>query len=328
MTLHASGIFLAYILTLAVCLVLYLTGVLKVRAPLFVITVLVPFVGPAMLVADAIKERGYGRKRLLDQDRLMVQTASYLDVDVPDTEHDRITVPLEEAIILDDRKTRRKLLLDMLQQNRELPMEALDAASLSSDTELSHFATTAMASMQSRYEKEIQEAEHMLQDAPDDMQLLHQYWKTLDRYVSSGMLTGAVLQVYQKKLDACLTTMMGIDKESSDLVYACEENRLHLLEAGYREDDDLSWKGLQEEMEAMVSRYPDDVKTYQIYMDYARVRHDQALTRKILEAVRARNLYLNAAQREWYAFWSGDEEWMDEEEKKERASDQPAAGQG
>ncbi len=319
MTVHVTGIILAYLIVLAVCFILYLTGLLKVRDPFFFITVLVPFVGAAMLIADAVKGRGLGRKRQMDRNLLMVHTGSYLDVEMPDTDTDRITVPLEEAIILDDRKTRRKLLLDMLQQNRELPMEALDAASLSSDTELSHFATTAMASMQGGFEKEIQEVEDRLKHFPEDKETLNRYWKTLERYLSSGMLSGAILLIYRKKLDACLMRMLDLEKDRIELMYAYEENRLHLLEAGYSGKGSLSWESLRQEIEAMIRQWPDDLMCYRIYMEYARARHDQVLTREILQTIKERKIYMNAAEREWYSFWSGNEEEMNEDKAKEKS---------
>ena len=90
-------------------------------------------------------------------DKLKVTDTKYRRL-ITDTGADSETmVPLEEALIVNDAKMRRNLLLDILHRNPEEYLKTLENAMDSDDVEVTHYATTTVLEIQSEYEQQLQE---------------------------------------------------------------------------------------------------------------------------------------------------------------------------
>lgn len=305
MTITVAFVIIAYIITIVVSAILYLLGIFKVKTPFFIIAVCVPFVGFAMLIIEARFERGYGSDRNLDVDKLKVNDIRYEKVNMPENKDDKLTVPLEEAIAIDDRKTRRKLILSILSKDPSFSVNTLESASLSEDTEMSHYATTAMTSIQGEYENDIADTEKSLAANPEDADMFLHYRDILKRYIDSGLISGTIRTIYLNKLNICLQSLMALLPEEKQYWFEYTDSCLTLLSKSGDDKNATSWIGMENDIKKLIERFPDDVTPYQIYMKYARLKNDEELTHRILRMIKERGIYLDSKERQWYTFWGG-----------------------
>lgn len=308
MTITVYGILGVYLAGVLLVLILWKTGILQVRTQMVWILLLIPIAGTVIFLIEAKKEKQHREPIELPLKRMNPEEAIPESLRMPDTEDNSETVPLDEAIVMNDQKLGRQLMLDLLHLDPQKSIDALESASLSSDTELSHYATTAMASIQSGFEKDIEKAEKSLKETPEDPYLLKHLHDVLKEYLDSGMIDGAVSLIYRQKLDDCLKKLM--EREPENMNYRVEhvENRIAFRTENGKDSEDVSWSGIKEETEHLMEADPMNARVYKTAMLYAMRTHDQAMSARVLESVRSRHVYLNKEDREWFDFWSGKEE--------------------
>ena len=114
-------------------------------------------------------------------------------------------VPLEEAILINDVKARRKAVLETLYTDPLKYLDILNIAKYNEDVETSHYATTTISKAQKDFHLAIQKLAVQVENNPDDLDLLDEYIETLDKYIESGLLEEHLLKnlriVYSKALD-------------------------------------------------------------------------------------------------------------------------------
>lgn len=103
-------------------------------------------------------------------------------------------VPLEEAILIDDPKTRRKFMLQTLYEDPLKYLDILMLAKNNDDVETSHYATTTIAHMQREFHLATQNLADKVKNNPEDAGLLERYIDTLDKYIVSGLLEEHLLR--------------------------------------------------------------------------------------------------------------------------------------
>ena len=159
-------------------------------------------------------------------------------------------VPLEEAIMINDAKTRRKYLLETLYDDPLKYLDVLLVAKNNDDVETSHYATTSISNVQRSFQLSIQKLAIDVENNPDDLDLLDDYIGTLANYIESGLLEEHLLRnmrlVYSKVLDRKLAKIEN-DKAAlieklrnsialNDYVSAFEAS--DLLKKHYSEDEE------------------------------------------------------------------------------------------
>jgi hypothetical protein len=139
-------------------------------------------------------------------------------------------VPLEEAILINDVKVRRRSMLETLYTDPLKYLDILNIAKYNDDVETSHYATTTIAKAQKDFQLSIQKLAVAVENNPDDRELLDQYIETLDKYIESGLLEEHLLRnlriVYSKALDKKL----GHVKNDKDTLVKKLRNCIELSE--------------------------------------------------------------------------------------------------
>jgi len=161
-------------------------------------------------------------------------------------------VPLEEAILINDVRTRRKYMLETLYDNPLKYLDVLMLAKDNEDVETSHYATTTISQAQRGFHVAIQELAVLVAANPDDMVLFDRYIEMLGNYIESGLLEEHLLRnlriVYQEVLDkklawvandkAALVSKLRNSLELKEYVVAFETSDL-LKE--YWPEDEQTW---------------------------------------------------------------------------------------
>ena len=198
-------VFLHIILSIVgVCFILF--GKTSLRKEYIVPVLVLPILGPLLiLVIEMLNISSGGQNTkpidlepdILDEDILWKALKNY---------HEKGNiVPLEEAILINDVKTRRKFMLETLYEDPLKYLDILLLAKNNEDVETSHYATTTISHAQRVFQVAIQELAIAVEADIDNMILLDKYVETLDKYIESNLLEEHLLRnmriVYRGVLD-------------------------------------------------------------------------------------------------------------------------------
>ena len=206
-----SGIVLL-ILHLTVCILIWAgirSGMLKVKKYLIIPVIFVPVWGAlSMLILHLQVFSKAENSRKIGIEKLQVNEEIYKNNFRLREENDHDIVPLEEALLINDPEKRRKLIMDILNDDPSKYIELLEKARMNEDVEVVHYAITAMVELSKDYDSKLQTLNAHMQ--------LHRrirlYWMSIvilwKEYLQQGLLEKQVehmqrnqyTQLLQKKI--------------------------------------------------------------------------------------------------------------------------------
>ncbi|MBQ9765067.1 MAG: hypothetical protein IJW18_02585 [Lachnospiraceae bacterium] len=269
--------------------------IMHTQESMLVVLFCIPLFGTLMICAYEYYERKnkFGKDEI-SVEKLKIEDIKYQSIITKDNSNADIAVPLEEAMLVNDTKTQRRLMMDVLQYKPQEYVHVLQRARLSEDSELSHYATTTMMQIQSDYELRIHDLEALMDNHPNDKKLMKEYRKVLNEYMKSGLLSGSVQKVYQVKLRDILKRLMEENPEK--MRYTLEYIECCLEEQEY--------DGLEEIINAAKERWPEEELVYQRIVDYYWRRAEGDKIREVLREIQDKNIYLSHEGRKWFDFWN------------------------
>ncbi len=201
-------------------------------------------------------------------------------------------VPLEEALLINDPRQRRRQMMNLLRGD---PMDHLDLllmARFNDDAETAHYATATITELQRQMQLELQRCQVELQASPDSAGLRREYVELLNRYCESGLIEGQALRRQRLVLSRALADALSLSP-ALELTSLAVRNHLALKEPAQA----------REIAEEAFRRWP---KEEQAWFDMMRVcveTHDQRGFRALLERVRSAGVDFSKAGRERLQFW-------------------------
>ena len=142
------------IVHLVICATLCLlhhAGILKVEGHLLPFMVMVPLWGPlSVLLMHSRAVLRAGRRMPIGLQEMKIEDSERQGILVDDRTDYANTVPLEEALIVDNPRQRRNLMLSILNENPGQYANLLSQARLNEDVEVVHYAATAMAQISAK----------------------------------------------------------------------------------------------------------------------------------------------------------------------------------
>lgn len=286
---------LLHVLSIIVVAVLWKSGKLVTRQMFFPMLVFIPFWGfISFLVLERTERKNKAGIRDIELENLKINDIKYKRIEIDRDENQNITVPLEEALIVNDTVTRRKLMLDILQKDPSEYIDLLQTARMSDDTEISHYATTSMMEIQSMYEEKLHVLSERYKDNPYDIRVAVRYRKILKKYIESGLVSGNILKIYQMKLDEVLESIIKNDKDNKKYVMEQLDN---MIDCG-------NLDGFEKKALDVKSRWGEEENIYIILAKYYRKVSDGEKLKSIVKEVKEKNIYLSHKGRDWLEFWS------------------------
>lgn len=249
------------------------------------------------LLAFILRELFFDEKKQ-DANKLSIHKKNQLEmkfrqIEIEKDESNNATVPLEEAIQINDAKTRRTLMLEVLHSKPSEYLWMLQRASISNDVEITHYATTTIMEIQSDYEKKLHEYDNRIEQEPDNKELILEYIELFANYIESGLLSGNVLLILRKQLDELLHKIpYSIDKNKR-IYYLAIDNNLELKQ----------FKKAGELLKEARYRWPGDEKVYMLYVSYFWHLGEGQEIQKLLRYIKDNNIYLSGEGKTWYQFW-------------------------
>lgn len=106
-------------------------------------------------------------------------------------------VPMEEVLILNDKSTKRRMLVDALKDESIKQMRILEQAVLNEDTETSHYAATAILEIKRKLQSSMQELSKEYGRGRRDLAIMAPYADAIRMYMESGFLDERSIRKYQ-----------------------------------------------------------------------------------------------------------------------------------
>lgn len=128
-------------------------------------------------------------------------------------------VPLEEALLINENKTKRKMILNALYDDPLKYLDVLLIASHNEDVETAHYATTTISHTQRKFQINLHKTKIAVEENPNNLQLLDHYIELLEIYIDSGLLEEYLLQNQRKAYAQALEKKLAInDKDKTTLI--------------------------------------------------------------------------------------------------------------
>ena len=149
------GVFL--ILLHIVCCVLVWLGIkthlLKVKKYLMALVIFVPFWGTVCVLLLHLQMLTRRDNRIEPGvEKLRVNEEIYKNIFQAVLDTDKKIVPLEEALLINEPRVRRELIMDVLNDDPEEYMDLLKQARMNEDVEVVHYAITGMVELSKEYD--------------------------------------------------------------------------------------------------------------------------------------------------------------------------------
>lgn len=272
--------------------VLIRTGKIRTRHMIFPAVVLLPVCGFLLLLTD---ERQTGKQRKLKniEDYETVEGDDVWQREVRATGDDALTVPLEEAMTVNNPAVSRKLMMKLLHTNPEKYVELLKKVTLSDDVELTHYATTSMMEIQSRYEDRIGRLLEEVRENPDDADALVRCRNQLRAYIDSGLISDTILMQYRRRLEEVLDALCRLQPGAVRYEFEYIENSIRLG----RTDK------FEKRVAVLREKLPQDARVYRLYVEYFYCMHNGEGIAWALKKLKEREIYLDNAGKQWLAAW-------------------------
>ena len=164
---------------LLVCLLVFLgikLRLLKVHPYMFFVALFLPVFG-VILVLILHFQIWFDADDSIDVgvERLKLESELYKSVTVDEKKVAASTVPIEEALVINSARERRTIIMDVLNDNPKEYIEFLQKAGNNDDTEVVHYAVTAMVEISKENDYLLQNFEREYAANPDDPLVLEQY---------------------------------------------------------------------------------------------------------------------------------------------------------
>lgn len=204
------------------------------------------------------------------------------------------TVPLEEALLINDPQKRRALMMNMLRSDPRKYLDVLLIARFNEDPETAHYATATLLELQHQMQLEMQRYQASLKSHPEDYETRTAYIKLMNEYCQSGLLEGQLLRRQRFTLKSALEECIQKAK-TPELFSMAVQNELALLQGGEA----------QAYAEKMLALWPDDERSWLEMMRVCAQTRDRDRMRAILKQMEEQPIDWSLACREKLQYWTG-----------------------
>ena len=282
------------VLHLVCCLLVFFgirLGILKVHKSMFFVSLLLPFWG-LLLVLILHFQIAFDADDSIDVgvEKMKLESELYKSVTVDDKKVADSTVPIEEALLINSAGERRSIIMDVLNDNPKEYVEFLQKAGNNDDTEVVHYAVTAMVEISKENDYRLQELERKYSLYPDDNDVLCEYTEFWWSCLSQNLMQGQV-EVLNREL---FSTLMNKKLEhSSDINDYSRLIKNELKRKNYFE--------AERALDEMAYSWRDTEEYILLKLEYLASVGDGAQIRKLIEEVENNKTYISA--KEALAFW-------------------------
>lgn len=165
-------------------------------------------------------------------------------------------IPIEDALLVSENKTRRRVLIDILKQDAVHNLEILQSAISNEDKETSYYAVSAIMEAKRKLQLALQDLSVKFEADPTDLLVVKTYAEVLYAYMRSGFLDERTLLKYRYTYRSVLKQWLELDPLQE---WAYQESvNLELTLGSYVDAEQIA--------RAYVHAVPDSEKAYMSMM--------------------------------------------------------------
>lgn len=284
------------IIHLMICLLVYLGikfHILRVYRYMFFVVLFLPFWGLLIVLIlhyQILFEADGGID--VGVEKLKLESELYKSVTVDEKKNAQYTVPIEEALLINSPKERRTIIMDVLNDNPKEYIEFLQKAGNNEDTEVVHYAVTAMVEISKENDYLLQEYERQYSLEPDNPIVLEQYMEFLWGCLSQNLMQGQVEALNRELFSNLAQKKFASGGSITDYVRIIE-NELK------RKNYTLA----SEYLRKMQEDYPKREEYYLLRLQYLASLGRGEEVQKLLNEVVDSQIFLSSKTKEVLAFW-------------------------
>ena len=287
---------LALMIHIALCVVTWFgikSDFFDVHDYMFYVVVFLPFWGflAVLVLHFEVFIRLDGRKKI-QMKKMRIDSEIYKGVTVDDNKNSDTVVPIEEALLINDSKERRQLIMDVLNDNPKEYIEFLQKAGNNEDTEVVHYAVTAMVEISKENDYKLQQLDKRYNESPDDFEIIKEYCDFLWSCLEQKLMQGQVEVMNRNFFNELVAKKLQIKETEVDyvrLIKNCLKLKLY-TEAG-------------DAINKMKSFAPDSEELMLMQIEYYAAIDDGDAIKEIIHNAKADNRYLSSKAKEVIAFW-------------------------
>ena len=209
-----------------------------------------------------------------------------------DTTESRV-VPLEEAFVINEPTTRRELMMEIMYGNPNDYVKQLKEARLNDDTEVVHYAVTALTELQKDYDLKFQELDWKMEKNPKDEKILDDYLELLNRYLGSGIPEGMERTVKLRTYSNMLEKKLNEVGDDLSLLRRKAEVDLQIGE----------YEVVNEEIGKILELWGKNEAGYLLLLKYySAIRNREGIDRT-METIERKRIHLSPEGRQAVRFW-------------------------
>jgi hypothetical protein len=295
-------------------------GIMHFSSAMLPAVVLLPLWGPVYAIAAELHIRGgekadvepdYGRFDILDQVYRSIRM---------DKEDMSNVLPIEDVLESGAPVQRRSLLLSVLHEGPESFVRPLRLAGVNDDTEVVHYAVTALVELRSEFTQRISRMEKLYQQHPNSPKVIEDFADLDQEYLESGIPDSSErmerLAHCRSMLDKLLNYIAWQETGSSKMTssagevgktgyYQAQSRKVRLLKRlgniCLLQNDA---RGAEEAGQRLLKERPESEDGYMLILRARAAVHDDKGIADLISTVRNSGIYLSPAAREQLAFWS------------------------
>jgi len=202
-------------------------------------------------------------------------------------------VPLEEALLINDRQTRKKLILEMLLDDPMKNINILLLARENNDVDTAHYANTTIAKIQRNFQLQVQQLAVEHESDPENSSILNRYIEILGNFIESGLSEAFLLKRQRVAFADLLEKKISLDGW----------NKKTLLKKIY---NCLALKDINTAIEAneiLKKNYPDDEQTWINALQISVAGHDAVRLEKTIDEINSREINWSSSGKEQVNTW-------------------------
>lgn len=294
------GIFLL-VIHLIVCIVIYILmriSVLKCTRMVMPLIVLVPVWGLGCLLVLELRARG---KQEINEEvgieKLKINDAIHRSIIMDEDPVEDRVVPLEEALLINDPSTRRELMMEIMYGNPDDYVRQLKGARMNDDTEVVHYAVTALTELQKEYDLKFQELDWEMEKNPKSRDILDRYLELLNRYLASGIPEGSERDLKLRTYSNMLEKKLEEEKDNLMLWKRKAEADLQIGE----------YELANEEIRKILEKWEKNETGYLLLIQYYSAILNRVGIDKTLALLEKKRIHLSPEGRQTVRFWRRNE---------------------
>lgn len=285
------------VIHILICIVVYILmrlSVLRASRLIMPIIVLVPVWGLCCMVVLELRTRG---KQEINEEvgieKLKINDEIHRSIIMDEDPTESRVVPLEEAFVINEPMTRRELMMEVMYGNLDDYVKQLKEARMNDDTEVVHYAVTALTELQKDYDLRFQEMDWKMEKDPNSVNLLDDYLDLLNKYLASGIPEGrertVKLRTYSNLLERKLI------ETGDDLSLMRQKTEVDLQIGEY--------EIVNEEITKILELWDKNEAGYLLLLKYYSAIRNRAGIDRTIETIERKRIHMSPEGRQAVRFW-------------------------